>query len=68
MGPMDLRKDEIPWLKVAQDIMDGVYDKTDSSTIESLTIGLRSIRHPLCRQALERLGKIKPIAYKPREV
>lgn len=65
---MDLRDDELPWLKVAQDIMDGVYNKTDSSTIESLTIGLRNIKHPLCRQALERLSKVKLIAYKPFEV
>jgi len=52
-----LRRDEIPWLHVARQILAGEFDGLlDSSTRESLTIGLRSIPHPLCRRALERLG------------
>jgi len=52
----DLRPDEIPWLNVARQIMDGEFDGANRSTVESLTIGLRSIAHPLCRRAVERLG------------
>ena len=46
----------IPWLHVARQILDGEFDGCDGSTRKSLTIGLRNIRHPLCRRALERLG------------
>lgn len=51
-----LGEDEIPWLHVARQILAGEWEGADSSTRESLTIGLRSVAHPLCRQALQRLG------------
>jgi hypothetical protein len=50
-----LPSDCVPWLHVALQILAGEFDGCDSSTCESLTIGLRSIAHPLCREALERL-------------
>jgi hypothetical protein len=53
-----LRPDEIPWLNIARQVMDdadGEFAGADRSTVESLTIGLRGINHPLCRRALERL-------------
>lgn len=51
-----LREDEIPWLHIARQALAGEFDGADRSTCESLAIGLRSIGHPLCRRALERLG------------
>jgi hypothetical protein len=48
-----LRPDEIPWLHVARQVLAGEFVGCDSSTRESLTIGLRSIPHPLCHCALE---------------
>ena len=36
------------------------FDGCDRSTRESLTIGLRSIQHPDCRRALDRLRAAKP--------
>ncbi len=47
-----LRPDEVPWLYVARQILSGEFVGADDSTRESLTIGLRSIGHPLCRRAL----------------
>jgi hypothetical protein len=48
-----------PWLHVAKQILAGEFDDADSSTTQSLTIGLRSIRHPLCVRALARLAAIR---------
>jgi hypothetical protein len=51
-----LTPDCAPWLNVARQILDGEFDgHIEDSLRESLTIGLRSIPHPLCRRALERL-------------
>ena len=50
-----LRPDEMPWLHVARQVLVGEFDGGDSSTRESVTIGLRSVAHPLCQCALERL-------------
>lgn len=50
-----LPADCAPWLHVARQVMAGEFDGADRSTAESITIGLRSIGHPLCRQALARL-------------
>jgi hypothetical protein len=51
----NLPPDCVPWLHIARQIMAGEFDGADGSTRESLTIGLRGIRHSLCRQALIRL-------------
>lgn len=56
----NLRLDEIPWLHVANQILAGEFDGADRSTVQSLTIGLRSIRHPLCRQALAVIKSAMP--------
>ena len=48
-----------PWLHVARQVLAGEFDGCDCSMRESLTIGLRSIQHPLCQQALTRLKKNK---------
>jgi hypothetical protein len=44
-----------PWLHVAKQVLAGEFDGCDSSTGESLKIGLRSVTHPICKQALGRL-------------
>jgi len=54
-----LPPDCAPWLHIARQILAGEFDGADNSTVESLTIGVRGIRHPLCEQALARL---KPMA------
>ena len=54
-----LTPDCAPWLHVAKQVLAGEFDGADNSTHESLTIGLRNIRHPLCGRALARL---KPTA------
>src|SRR2546425_103862 len=41
-----LKDDEAPWLHIGKQILAGEFDGADSSMRESLTIGLRSIRHP----------------------
>ncbi|MGD0536232.1 MAG: hypothetical protein ABSC03_01175 [Verrucomicrobiota bacterium] len=48
----NLAPDCAPWLHVARQILAGEFDGADKSTLQSLLIGLRSIRHPLCQQAL----------------
>jgi hypothetical protein len=51
-----LTTDSAPWLNVARQILDGEFDRFfDDSLRQSLKIGLRSIEHPLCRRAMERL-------------
>jgi hypothetical protein len=50
-----LAPDCAPWLHVARQILAGEFDGADNSTVQSLTIGLRGIRHTLCQQALVRL-------------
>lgn len=51
-----LRKDELPWVDVAKDVLDGKYIKALTPSFrESLIIGLRSINHPICQQALASL-------------
>ncbi|MBI4328197.1 MAG: hypothetical protein HY674_23455 [Chloroflexi bacterium] len=50
-----LPPDCAPWLHIAQQILAGEFDGADRSTRASLTIGLRSIAHPRCRRALDRL-------------
>jgi hypothetical protein len=49
--------DCVPWLHVARQILAGEFDGADNSTVRSLTIGLRGIRHALCQQALLRLKR-----------
>lgn len=51
----NLPADCAPWLHVARQVLAGEFDGCDRSTRESLTIGLGSIAHPACRQALKRL-------------
>ncbi len=50
-----LAPDCAPWLHVAKQVLAGEFDGADKSTVESLSIGLRAVNHPLCRLALERL-------------
>ena len=51
-----LPPDQAAWLPVARQILAGEFENADRSTVQSLAIGLRSIGHPLCRRALERLN------------
>lgn len=41
-----------PWLHIARQVLAGGFDGCDRSTRESITIGLGSVPHPLCRRAL----------------
>lgn len=59
-GAANLPPDPRPWLHVGAQILAGEFDGADRSTRESLTIGLRSIKHPLCQSALARLSALKP--------
>ena len=51
----NLTPDCAAWLHVAKQVLAGEFVRCDSSTRESLTIGLRSIPHPLCLRALAQL-------------
>jgi hypothetical protein len=52
----NLPPDCAPWLHIARQVMAGEFEDAHRSMIESLTIGLRSINHPHCRRAVERLS------------
>ena len=52
-----LPSDQAAWLPVARQILAGEFEGCDRSTVQSLVIGLRSIQHPDCQRALERLNK-----------
>lgn len=51
-----LPPDCVPWLHIARQVLNGEFVGADSSTVASLTIGLRSIPHQTCKQALARLN------------
>jgi len=51
----NLTPDCAPWLHIARQVLCGEFDGADRSTVASLSIGLRGIRHPRCRQALRQL-------------
>jgi hypothetical protein len=61
-----LPPDCAPWLHVARQILAGEFDGADRSTVESLTIGVRNIRHPLCQRALEHLKTNRRAMHPPR--
>jgi hypothetical protein len=50
-----LPPDQAAWIPVAKQVLAGEFDGADGSTRASVTIGLRSIRHPTCQAALIRL-------------
>jgi hypothetical protein len=50
-----LPPDQAAWIPVAKQVLAGEFDGADDSTRASLTIGLRSLRHPNCEAALIRL-------------
>ena len=50
-------KEQLPWLHVAGQVLNGEFDGADSYTCESILIGLRNIEHPVCEQAILRLKK-----------
>lgn len=54
-----LPADCAPWLHVARQVLDGEFDGADRSTVQSLVTGLRSIQHPDCGRALDKLGAAK---------
>ena len=56
-----LPADCAPWLHVARQVLEGEFDGCDRSTAESLTIGLRRIEHPRCREALARLQHVAKV-------
>jgi hypothetical protein len=47
--------DSAPWIHVGRQVIAGEFDDADRSTRMSLLIGLRSVSHPVCRQAFENL-------------
>lgn len=54
-----LPQDQATWLHVAKQILAGEFDGADRSTRESLAIGLRSVHHPTCKRAHEKLSAAK---------
>ena len=60
-----LPPDCVPWLHVARQVLAGEFEDADRSTVVSLTIGLRGIRHPRCQQALARVRNQQPKSTTP---
>ena len=61
----NLTPDQVPWLHIARQILSGEFDGSTRSTVESLTIGLRSILASTCRRALARLQQKHNTTTKP---
>ncbi len=55
-----LPPDCAPWLHVARQVIEGEFEGegATSSMVASLTIGLRGIPHPRCREAMARLQHV----------
>lgn len=54
-----LAPDQAPWLHVAKQVLLSEFDKAEESAREAVFIGLRSIGHPLCRRAVEKLNLLQ---------
>ena len=54
-APGNLAKDDLPWVTVASDVLNGKYDNADRSTLKSIQIGLRTIDDETCEAALKEL-------------
>lgn len=54
-GAERLGSDELPWVHIARQILEGEFNGADRSTLEALRAGVRSIAHPLCRKATSQL-------------
>jgi hypothetical protein len=52
-----LSADQVPWLHVARQILEGEFNGSSGSTCASLWIGLRSLSHPTARIALRKLAR-----------
>lgn len=52
----NLTPDCAPWLHIARQVLAGEFVGADNSTVQSLILGLRGIRHPLCVSASARLN------------
>lgn len=50
-----LPPDQSAWVPIAEKVLKGWFDESDSSTRASLTIGLRSIAEPTCQEAIKHL-------------
>ncbi len=50
--------DQKPWLRIAQRVLEGEFDKGTRSLLKSLVIGLRGIAHPRCHEATDRLRRV----------
>ena len=53
-----LDKDQEPWVAVAADVLNNVHTNADSSTRESLRIGIQNNPHPTCVLAMKKLAEI----------
>ena len=53
-----LAPDCLPWLGIARRVLASEFDGSDSSTLESLKIGLRSIPHQLAYKSVQKLKSI----------
>lgn len=60
-----LTPDCAPWLHIARQVLSGEFEGADRSTLESLWIGVRHIRHPFCQQAAARLQAMYPGRFSP---
>ncbi len=52
-----LTPDQKPWLRIAQRVLEGEFDKGTRSLLKSLVIGLRGVAHPRCHEATDRLRR-----------
>ena len=54
-GASSLPDDEVVWLPTARKVVAGEFEGGHRSLLESLLIGVRGIKHPLCVEARFRL-------------
>jgi len=59
MLTIPLPPDQAPWLSIAQSVLRGEFNRAGYSTLKSLEIGLRSIKHETCQKAVKALALIE---------
>lgn len=60
MNDHHLPPDQAAWLPIARKVLEGKFYEADSSTRESIYIGLRGINHPDAKKAAEWISKPRP--------
>jgi hypothetical protein len=59
MGGRYFQSWEIEWIEVGKRVLKGEFDQAGRDRLASVAIGLRSMRDPVSRRAMQRIEKLQ---------